>query len=110
MRPGEGVVEDVDAGRFGLFGLDGLQVRRVGREVAAFDGVVHVFDVVVRGRAGELFGFVWMQGFDASVGRDVPFDVDEGAVLLAELVGVHAKGIDVTELRETRCSVLEHES
>lgn len=70
----------------------------VGREVAAFDCVVKVFDVVVRSFTGETECFVCLEILDAGFRFDVPFDVDKGAVLLAELVCVDSESVDVAEL------------
>lgn len=78
----------------------------VGREIAAFDCIIEVFDVVVRVFAGETECFVCLEVLDAGFRFDVPFDVDKGAVLLSELVCVYAERVNVTELLQNVSSVL----
>lgn len=98
MRPSEGIVEDVDARDFCLLGIHDLEVHNIGRVIAAFNCVVEVLDVVVGCFAGETECFVCLEVLDSGFGLDVPFDICEGAVLLAELVCVNAEGVDVTKL------------
>lgn len=83
-----------------MLGIHNLKVHVVGREVAALDCVVEVFNMVVGSFAGETKGFICLEVLDSGFGLDVPFDVYESAVLLTELVCVNAEGIDVTELRQ----------
>ena len=75
-----------------------MEVHVVGREIAAFDCIIEVFDVVVRVFAGETECFVCLEVLDAGFRFDVPFNVDKGAVLLAELVCVDSESVDVAEL------------
>jgi len=84
-----------------LLGIHDLEVHVVGREIAAFDCVVEVFDVVVGVFAGQTECLICMEVFDSGCGLDVPFDVHKGAVLLAELVCVDAESVDVAELKYT---------
>jgi hypothetical protein len=99
MRPGEGIVENVDAGVLCFLGVHDLEVYGVGGVVSAFDRVVKVFDVVVGSFTSETECLICVKVFDSSFGSDVPLDIYKGAVLLAKLVCVNTESVDVAELR-----------
>lgn len=106
MRPGEGVVKDVNTGIFCFLGVHDLEVDGVGGVVSTLNGIVHILDVVVRSLASETKCFICVKVLNASVRLDAPFDVDESAVLLSELVCVYAERVNVTELLQNVSSVL----
>ena len=84
-----------------MLGIHDLEVHVVGWEIAAFDCVVEVFDVVVGVFASQTECLVCMEVLDSGCGLDVPFDIDKGTVLLAELVCVDTESVDVAELKYT---------
>ena len=98
VGPCESVVEDVDAGIFCFLGVHDLKVDSVCWVVSTLDSIVHVLDVVVGSLASKTKCFICVKVLDAGIRLDMPFDVDESAVLLSELVRVYTERVNVTEL------------
>lgn len=98
VRPGEGVVENVDARGFCFIAGHDLEVHVIFREVSALNRIVEVLDVVIGIFASETECLICVKILNASFGLDVPFDVYKGAILLAELVCVYTESVDVAEL------------
>jgi hypothetical protein len=99
VRPGEGVVEDVDAGGFCFLGVHDLKVYSVCRIFAAFNRVKEVLNVVIGVFTSKTECLIGVKVFDSSFGLDGPLDVYKSTILLAELVCVNTKSVDVTELK-----------
>jgi hypothetical protein len=81
-----------------------LKIHVVCRVFAAFNRIVKVLDVVIGVFTSKTECLVCVEILDSSFRLDVPLDVDKGTILLAELVCVNTKSVDVTELRSlARC-------
>ena len=106
VRPGEGIVENVDAGGFCFVAGHDLEVHVVSREVSALNRIIKVLDVVIGIFTGETECLIGFEVLDSSFRLDVPFDVYKGAILLAELVCVDSESVDVAELNTLLASYI----
>jgi hypothetical protein len=75
-----------------------LKVHVVFREVSALNRIIEVLDVVIGVFTSETECLIGFEVLDSGFRLDVPFDVYKGAILLAELICVDAKSVDVAEL------------
>ena len=81
MRPCESVIEDVDGCILHIFRLHNLDVQSPSWIVAFLDGIVEIFDMVVRLLASQSQGGRGVQSLDTGIWFPVPFYISVAAVL-----------------------------
>lgn len=107
LGPGLGQVEGVPAVGFGLVEWHDLNFDVPDGEVAALDGVVEVFALVVGVLAGHFLGFCVGEGFPALAGLKVVLHPHWLTVFVDPLVGVGAESVLVAA--GFWCAAVAHE-
>lgn len=98
MGPGKGVVKNVERCRFRFLVVHNLKVDSVRWVVSSFNSVIKILYVIVWCFTCESSSYIFRKCLDTIVWLDVPFNVMEGAVFLAQFVRVDSKCINVADL------------
>lgn len=83
MGPGKGIIENIEGCSFRFLVVHNLNVDSVRWVVSSFNSVIKILYVIVWCFTCESSGYIFGKSLDTIVWLDVPFDVMEGAVLLA---------------------------
>ena len=112
MRPGKSAIENVDRSILYFLRPHDLHAEDTCGKVALLDLIEEIFDMIIRFGACQSLGGLAVHCFDAGFGSEMPFDVNEAAVLVSSVnanecckvyiaylliqgVCVHAKSVDV---------------
>lgn len=95
VRPGEGIVEDIERRSANLVWSHHLDVKESSRIITSLDCIEKVPNMKVRISTSKPCRGCRIQGFDSAFWLPNPFDVNKVAVLLCQGVCVYSKPIDM---------------